>query len=199
MLGVLSAINAALCPLGAGTAGIETVFFLLVLAGRVFGPGFGFPLGSTSLFASALLTAGVGPWLPFQMLAASWVGLGAGLLPRHATGRAEVAMLAVYAAVSAYAYGFCVNIWFWPFSPAADTQRSYVAGAPLSDKPPPVRAVHRHRVVAGWDTGRAITNAIAVAILGSTVLADLDDIARVERGAGIRRPLTRCRDDRHVG
>ena len=82
MLGVLSAVNAALRPLGAGTAGIETVFFLLVLAGRVFGPGFGFVLGSTSLFASALLTAGVGPWLPFQMLAASWVGLGAGLLPR---------------------------------------------------------------------------------------------------------------------
>ena len=70
LLGVLSAVNAALRPLGAGTAGIETVFFLLVLAGRVFGPGFGFVLGSTSLFASALLTAGVGPWLPFQMLAA---------------------------------------------------------------------------------------------------------------------------------
>src|SRR6185437_15665001 len=44
LLGVLSAINAALRPLGAGTAGIETVFFLLVLAGRVFGPGFGFVL-----------------------------------------------------------------------------------------------------------------------------------------------------------
>lgn len=60
MLGVLAAVNAALRPLGAGTAGIETVFFLLVLAGRVFGPGFGFLLGSTSLFASALLTAGSG-------------------------------------------------------------------------------------------------------------------------------------------
>ncbi|MFY1594746.1 hypothetical protein [Micromonospora sp. WMMD737] len=68
MLGVLSATNAALRPLGAGTAGIETVFFMLVLAGRVFGAGFGFTLGCTSLFASALLTAGVGPWLPFQML-----------------------------------------------------------------------------------------------------------------------------------
>ncbi|NEE49686.1 ECF transporter S component, partial [Streptomyces sp. SID8455] len=31
MLGVLSAVNAALRPLGAGTAGIETVFFVLVL------------------------------------------------------------------------------------------------------------------------------------------------------------------------
>src|SRR5664279_1816232 len=63
MLGILAAINTALRPLGAGTAGIETVFFLLILAGRVFGPGFGFLLGSISLFASALLTGGVGPWL----------------------------------------------------------------------------------------------------------------------------------------
>ena len=53
ILGVLSAINAALRPLGAGTNGIETVFFLLILAGRVFGAGFGFVLGCTSLFASA--------------------------------------------------------------------------------------------------------------------------------------------------
>ena len=82
MLGVLSAVGAALRPLGAGTAGLETVFFLLVLGGRVFGPGFGFVLGSTTLFASALITGGVGPWLPYQMLGAAWVGLGAGLLPR---------------------------------------------------------------------------------------------------------------------
>ena len=81
MLGVLTAVNAALRSLGAGLAGVELVFFLLVLAGRVFGPGFGFVLGCTSLFASALLTSGVGPWLPYQMMCAAWVGLGAGLLP----------------------------------------------------------------------------------------------------------------------
>ena len=81
MLGVLSAIGAALRPLGAGTAGLETVFFLLVLGGRVFGPGFGFVLGATTLFASAIITGGVGPWLPYQMFGAAWVGLVAGLLP----------------------------------------------------------------------------------------------------------------------
>jgi energy-coupling factor transport system substrate-specific component len=70
MLGVLSAINAALRPLGAGTAGIETVFFLLVLARRVFGP-VQVPTRLHVAVASALLTAGVGSWLPFQMLAAS--------------------------------------------------------------------------------------------------------------------------------
>ncbi len=82
MLGVLSAVGAVLRVLGAGTAGIQPVFFLLVLAGRVFGPGFGFVLGNTVLFASALLTGGVGPWLPFQMVAAGYVGLLAGLLPQ---------------------------------------------------------------------------------------------------------------------
>ena len=54
------AVGAALRPLGAGSAGLETVFFLLILAGRVFGPGFGFVLGATTLAASALITAGVG-------------------------------------------------------------------------------------------------------------------------------------------
>ena len=47
LLGVLSAANALIRMLGAGTAGIELVFFLLILAGRVFGPGFGFVLGCT--------------------------------------------------------------------------------------------------------------------------------------------------------
>ena len=87
ILGVLAAVNALLRVLSAGTAGVELVFFLLILAGRVFGPGFGFVLGVTSLFASALMTAGVGPWLPFQMVCAAWVGMGAGLLPRRVTGR----------------------------------------------------------------------------------------------------------------
>ena len=81
MLGVLSAVGAALRPLGAGTAGVETVFFTLVIAGRVFGPGFGFALGCTTLFASALITGGVGPWMPYQMFGCAWVGLFAGLLP----------------------------------------------------------------------------------------------------------------------
>ena len=89
MLGVLSAIGAALRPLGAGTAGVETIFFTLVIAGRVFGAGFGFALGCTTLFASALITGGVGPWMPYQMFGCAWVGLFAGLLPR-VSGRREV-------------------------------------------------------------------------------------------------------------
>ncbi len=178
LLGVLSAVNAALRPLGAGTAGIETVFFMLVLAGRVFGPGFGFVLGSTSMFASALLTAGVGPWLPFQMLAASWVGLGAGLLPGRVRGRAEVAMLAAYGVLAAYGYGLLMNLSYWPFVTGAGTELSYVAGAPVLEN------LHRFLVFSvvtsslGWDTGRALTNLVVIVLVGPAVLIALRRAAR---------------------
>jgi energy-coupling factor transport system substrate-specific component len=187
MLGVLSAINAALRPLGTGTAGIETVFFLLVLAGRGFGPGFGFVLGCTSMFTSALLTAGIGPWLPFQMLAAGWVGLGAGLLPRRVRGRVEIAMLAGYGMLAAYLYGLLMNLWFWPFSVGAGSQLSFVAGAPVLE--------NLHRFLAftvvtstlGWDTGRAVTNLVVILLAGPAVLGAL---RRAARRAAFEAPVT---------
>jgi energy-coupling factor transport system substrate-specific component len=114
VLGLLSAIGSVLRPLSAGTAGVELVFLGIVLGGRVFGPGFGFALGSTTLLTSALLTGGVGPWLPFQMLAASWVGLGAGLLPRRVRGRREVVVVALYAAAAGLGYGLVMDLSFWP-------------------------------------------------------------------------------------
>jgi len=187
MLGVLSALGAALRPMGAGIAGIETVFFLLVLAGRVYGPGFGFVLGNTTLFASALLTGGVGPWLPFQMLAAGWVGLAAGALPApRLRGRGEIVLLAVYGVVSAFAFGFLMNIWFWPYAIGVDTDLSYVPGAAVWSN------LHRFFVYTvgtstfGWDTGRAITNLVAITLLGPTVLATL---RRASRKAAFGAPV----------
>ena len=143
MLGVLSALGAALRPLDAGTAGVETIFFTLVLAGRVFGAGFGFTLGCTTLFASALITGGVGPWMPYQMFACAWVGLVAGLLPR-ATGRREVVMLAVYGAVSGYVYGFLINLSFWPFFLGPQSSIAYVPGASVAEKRAPLPDLRRH-------------------------------------------------------
>jgi energy-coupling factor transport system substrate-specific component len=176
MLGVLSAVNAALRPLGAGTAGIETVFFVLVLAGRVFGPGFGFSLGCTSLFASALITGGVGPWMPYQMFGCAWVGLFAGLLPR-ARGRAEILLLAGYGAVSGYFFGFMLNLSFWPFSLDPGSSISYLPGASFTEQ------WHRYLLFdattsLGWDTGRALTNFVVILIVGPAALATFRRAAR---------------------
>jgi energy-coupling factor transport system substrate-specific component len=182
VLGVLSAVNAVLRGRSPGTAGVELVFFLLILAGRVFGPGFGFVLGCTSLFASALLTGGVGPWLPYQMLCSAWVGMGAGLLPRRVTGRAEIAMLAAYGVVAAYTFGILLNLSSWPFvlgiAVPGHTGLAFVPGDPLSAN------LHRFLIytlvtsTGSFDTGRAITNAVAIVLLGPAVLTTLRRAAR---------------------
>jgi energy-coupling factor transport system substrate-specific component len=179
VLGVLSAVIAILRGLSAGTGGIELVFFLLVLAGRVFGPGFGFVLGVTSLFASALMTAGVGPWLPFQMLVSAWVGMGAGLLPRRVTGRREIAMLAAYGVFAAYAYGLLMNLSGWPFLlgivvPGHEqTALSFDPSAPLAENLHRFAAYTLITSTGSFDTGRAITNAVAIVVVGPAVLTTL--------------------------
>lgn len=82
LLGVLVAINATLrfaevaVP---GPGGFSPIFPLIILGGYVFGGGFGFLLGALTLLVSALITGGVGPWLPYQMFTAGWIGLSAPL------------------------------------------------------------------------------------------------------------------------
>ncbi|MEU5164132.1 ECF transporter S component [Streptomyces sp. NPDC020875] len=171
MLGVLAAVGAAMRPLGAGTAGLEPMFFLMVLAGRVLGPGFGFVLGSVTMFASALLTGGVGPWMPFQMLAMGWFTMGAGLLPgaERLRGRAEALMLAAYGAFAAFAYGTVMNLQGWTIVPGMATGISFQPGDPLADN-----LVRFFAYVAatslGWDLGRAVLTVVLTLTAGPAVL-----------------------------
>jgi energy-coupling factor transport system substrate-specific component len=176
MLGVLTAVGAALRPLGTGIAGFEPVFFLLVLAGRVHGPGFGFVLGATTLFASALTTGGVGPWLPFQMLGAAWVGAGAGLLP-PARGRLELALLAGYGVAAGLLYGLLLNLSFWPFALTEGTAISFVAGDPAIDN---LRRFLTFTAVSslGFDVPRAFVTAGLVLVTGRPILRTLRRAAR---------------------
>ena len=187
MMGVLAAVGAALRPMGAGMAGIELVYFLLVLAGRVYGPGFGYVLGAVTIFTSALITAGVGPWMPFQMMTAAWIGMGAGLLPwRSLRGRREIALLVVYAVFAAYLFGALMNLWFWPFVLHEGGQLSYVPGAPVLENLHTFFLYNLATSAWGWDTGRAITNAVAIVVVGPAVLLVL---RRAARKAAWREPV----------
>ncbi|MDX3060188.1 ECF transporter S component [Streptomyces sp. NE06-03E] len=174
MLGVLAAVGAALRPLGAGTAGLEPMFFLMVLSGRVLGPGFGFVLGSVTMFASALLTGGVGPWMPFQMLSMGWFTMGAGLLPGpdRLRGRGELLMLAAYGFVAAFAYGTVMNLYGWTIVPGLSTGVSFVAGDPLTENL--VRFLAYCAATSlGWDLGRAALTVVLTVAIGPTLLRAL--------------------------
>ncbi|SEN29816.1 energy-coupling factor transport system substrate-specific component [Actinacidiphila rubida] len=187
MLGMLAAAGAALRPLGAGTAGIEPMFFLMVLSGRVLGPGFGFTLGSLTMFASALLTGGVGPWMPFQMLAMGWVTMGAGLLPgpHRLRGRAELALLAGYGAVSAVAYGTVMNLQGWPYIGGLSSSIAYDPHAALPTNLARF-AAYCLTTSMGWDLPRAALTAVLSFALGPPILRAL---RRATRRAAFDAPV----------
>ncbi|MGW5639099.1 ECF transporter S component [Streptomyces sp. NPDC003832] len=188
MLGVLAATGAALRPLGAGTAGIEPMFFLMLLSGRVLGPGFGFVLGALSMFASALLTGGVGPWMPFQMLSMGWFTMGAGLLPGpdRLRGRAELLMIAAYGFLAAFVYGAMTNLAGWPF---LGELSSNIAYDPDADLPQNLARFVAYCLATslGWDLGRALVTVALTLTLGPAILKAL---RRATRRAAFEAPVT---------
>lgn len=173
ILGMLSAAAGLLRILDLPGGG-NGIFFLVVLAGAAFGPRFGMLLGLCSMAVSATLTGGIGPWLPFQMLALAWMGGGAGLVG-SVTARlstwAEVTALAAYGWVWGFAYGAIMNLWFWPF--VRD-------GGPLSWEPGIGAAATLARywrfyavTSLGWDAAGALTNALLIGLTGASILATL--------------------------
>ena len=62
-----------------GVGGFGPVCFLVLCSGYIVGTSFGFLAGALSMLVSALAGGGVGPWVPFPILAVGWVGVAAGL------------------------------------------------------------------------------------------------------------------------
>jgi energy-coupling factor transport system substrate-specific component len=173
ILGVLAA-SAGLLRLLDLPGGGSGIFFLIVLAGAAFGPRFGMLLGLCSMAVSAIVTGGIGPWLPFQMLALGWMGAGAGLIglatPRFRPWT-EVVVLAAYGWVWGFVYGAILNLWFWPF------QRD---GGALSWNPALGLAETLHRYWSfyvatslAWDAAGALANALIILLVGTAVMRTL--------------------------
>ena len=183
LLGVLVAVNGALrfaetaLP---GPGGFSPIFAPVILSGFVFGARFGFLMGAFTLLASALITAGAGPWLPYQMLATGWIGMSAGLLGHWAgTQRTDakrrrlwLGMLIVFGFVWGFLYGAIINLWFWPLAvgPAEQHwQPGIGVGAALERY-----AVYYAATSAWWDFFRAAGNALLIALVGLPTLRALE-------------------------
>ena len=173
LLGVLSALIAALRPLGAGAVGIEPMWFILILSARVFGPSFGFILGLTSMFVSALLTGGVGPWLGYQVFAAAWIGMAAGMLPgKKLRGKKEIALLVLFGIIASELFGILMDLQFWPWALGANTQLSYLVDGSIAQNLSRFITFHFASAMA-WDVPRAIFTTILLLLSGQAVLSAL--------------------------
>lgn len=190
LLGVLAALTAAMRPMGAGAAGIEPMWFILILSARVFGPSFGFVLGILSMFVSAVLTGGFGPWLAYQMFAAGWIGLAAGALPqrigkRLIRGRSEILLLVLYGALAAFIFGFLMDLQFWPWALGSDTQISYSPTASLGTNFHHFIIYHFISSMA-WDVPRAIVTSMLTILTAPAILFAL---RRSQRKAAFVTPI----------
>lgn len=173
LLGVLSA-TAGLLKLLDLPGGGSGLFFLVVLAGAAFGPRFGLLLGLTSFMVAAVLSGGIGPWLPFQMLALAWMGAGAGALGRL-TSRlrpwAEVAAIAAYGWIWGFIFGAVMNLWFWPFQ-QNDGPLAWHPGLSAG------RTLQHYwsfyvATSFAWDAAGAFVNAVIILAVGMPVLRTL--------------------------
>ncbi len=174
LLGVLGAAMVAL-RLPGFVAGFSAMFIVVLIAGNAFGPGFGFLLGAVGTFASGLFIGGLGPWLPFQMVAVGWVGAGAGSLPKG-SWRVRIGALAAYGFVSGYLFGAVMNLWSWPFV-AGGSALGWDPGAGTIANLRHYLAYYAATSFA-WDTFRAVGNVVLVLVLGRPLLGALDRAAR---------------------
>jgi energy-coupling factor transport system substrate-specific component len=177
ILGVLIAINSVLRFIDLALpifGGFSPLFFLILLTGYTFGGRMGFLMGSLTLFVSALITGGVGPWLPNQMITAGWVGMSAALARRfvlltHSENqRAEIWVLLIFSALWGYLYGAITNLWFWPFLSGPGNQ-VFIPGSGIMGS---MRnyTIYYLATSALWDTGRALGNVLMVSLFGTAML-----------------------------
>ncbi len=176
LLAALAAIDAGLrLSLVSGIAGFSPIFFLILCAGYVFGPSFGFLVGATSLLSSAVATGGIGPWLPYEMFAAGWVGAVAGLArPRRLRipGWRDLMVLGSVGLLMGFAYGAATDVWDWATFYRGVPDLGWTPGAgPIVAAS---RFAHFYLVTSlAWDAFRAAGNAAMVALLGLPMLTAL--------------------------
>jgi energy-coupling factor transport system substrate-specific component len=182
VLAALVAIDATLrLVIVIGFLGFSPIFFLIIAGGFVMGPSFGFASGALTLLLSAVLTAGLGPWLPYQMLAAGWVGMGAGYVSRISGGKPSpktIAALALYGGAAGFAYGVLLDLWEWPLLIAAGS--SPLSWAPGIALGPLVRRFGAFYLTTSlvYDSFRAVGNLLLIAVLGPAVIAALERFRR---------------------
>jgi energy-coupling factor transport system substrate-specific component len=140
------------------------MFVPIILTGYVFGARFGFLMGTMTMLVSGLITGGIGPWLPYQMFAAGWIGLTSGWLPHLKNQRAQLIMLVLVGIAWGILFGMIMNLYFWPFMGANDAS-SWESGNSLTDSLTRYFVFYLSTSFI-WDVARAAGNGLLITFLG---------------------------------
>jgi len=178
LLATIAAIDTALrLAVIEGIGGFSPIYFLVLCAGYVFGPSFGFLAGALSILVSALAGGGMGPWVPYQVFAVGWVGVAAGLAgqwrrgPRLPNWR-DVLALAAVGGVMGWVVGALLDITDWIPVYRGNPTLGWLPGMDAATS-----LLHFGRFYLltslAYDTFRAVGNVLMVLVLGAPVMAAL--------------------------
>jgi energy-coupling factor transport system substrate-specific component len=176
LLAAIAAIDSALrLAVVEGIGGFSPIYFLVLCAGFVFGPSYGFLAGALSILVSALAGAGVGPWVPYQVFAVGWVGVAAGLAGRWRStlpGWRDILLLAAVGALMGWVVGALLDIQDWVPVYRGNPTLGWEPGMEAA-----TAALHFTRFYLltslAYDTFRAVGNVFMVVAFGVPVLAAL--------------------------
>jgi energy-coupling factor transport system substrate-specific component len=176
LLAALAAIDTAVrLALIEGIGGFSPIYFLVLCAGYVFGPSFGFLVGALSILVSAVAGGGVGPWVPYQVFAVGWVGVAAGMFSRReglGVGWRDVLILAAVGGVMGYVVGALLDITDWIPVYRGNPTLGWAPGMS-----PATALVNFARFYAltsfAYDSLRAVGNVVMVMAFGAPVLVAL--------------------------
>jgi energy-coupling factor transport system substrate-specific component len=171
LLGALIGLDSAL-RLIPSFLGASPIFALIILVGWVFGARFGFAMGALTLLVSAAITAGVGPWLPYQMLCAGWTGAAAGWLNARQWPVSDTISLAGFGAVAGFAYGALMNLFSWPFAAPGLASDAGLYWNPALSLPEAIERYATFYVTTSLlhDATRAAATALLILVAGAPVL-----------------------------
>jgi energy-coupling factor transport system substrate-specific component len=175
LLGAVVAVDASL-RLVPSIGGASPIFVMIILVGSVFGGRLGFLTGAMTLLVSAAITGGIGPWLPYQMLGAGWIGLGAGLIPRPKALRRRLLYLAFYGLASGFLYGALLNLYSWPFAAPGLDEAAGLYWNPTLSFGETIENYARFYLVTslGHDALRGVGNAVLLIALGVPIVKTLE-------------------------
>jgi energy-coupling factor transport system substrate-specific component len=180
MIGALVGLNTILrvietvIPL---PGGFSPVFLLIILVGYTFGARLGFLMGALTMLISGPLTAGgLGPWTPYQMITAGWIGIGAAFLPRR---KLVIPTLVLYSTLCGWFYGALTSLYFWPYALNAP-DIGWEAGLGWGET---ILRYSRYYLVSSfvWDSTRAVGNFVLMLTLGPPLKKVLERFRRRAR------------------
>jgi energy-coupling factor transport system substrate-specific component len=176
LLAAIAAIDTALrLALIVGIGGFNPIFFLVLCAGYVFGPSFGFLAGALSILVSATVGGGVGPWVPYQVFATGWIGVIAGLAGRWRSSTPttkDVITLAAIGVVMGYVFGALLDVTVWVPGYRGNPTLGWNPGMNTAQA---LQNFGRFYLLTSfaYDSFRAVGNALMVLALGAPVMAAL--------------------------